>query len=106
MFCAVAIDIVVGTNGLLQLVGDNHARTLCARTTGEHHDSCTSVGISSLVDRKLVAESWKQLEITSRRPTATLTAFPVHLKGRLSFATGHGSRERDSKMPVSWNSTC
>ena len=56
MFCTVSIDIMVGPNGLLQLVVDNHPRALCTRTTGEHHDSRAGVGISSLVGQRLVIE--------------------------------------------------
>ena len=44
--------------------------------------------------------------LTSNRPMATERATPVQRSGRLSFATGHGSRWRASRMPVSWNSHC
>ena len=54
MFCTVTIDIVMGPNGFLQLVIDDHTRALCARSTGENHDSCTGVGVSSLAGRILV----------------------------------------------------
>lgn len=43
---------------------------------------------------------------TSRRPTATLMATPVHRCARLSLATGHGSFWSCSRMPVKPYSHC
>ena len=56
MFCTVTINIMMGPNGFLQFIGYNHARTLRARSTGEHHDSCTSIGVSGLAGQILVTK--------------------------------------------------
>ena len=61
MFRTVTIDIVMGPNGFLKLVADDHARALCARTTREYHDSRTSVGVSGLVDQILVRKELQLL---------------------------------------------
>jgi len=61
MFRAVAVDVVMGSNGFFELIVDDHTRTLCARTAGEHHDSRTGVRVSSLVARGLAAEERKPL---------------------------------------------
>ncbi len=41
---AVPIDVVVGTDGLLELVTDDEAGALGSRSTCEEHDTGTSVG--------------------------------------------------------------
>jgi hypothetical protein len=56
VFRTVTIYVVVGPDGFLQLVVDNHPRALRARTSREHHDSRTGVGISSLAGQGLATE--------------------------------------------------
>lgn len=61
MFRTVTVDVVMGSNGFFELIVDDHTRTLCARTTGEHHDSRTGVRVSSLAAQRLAAEVLKPL---------------------------------------------
>jgi hypothetical protein len=45
MLGAIAINIMMGTNGLLEFIADNHARTLGRGTTSEQQDPRTSAWI-------------------------------------------------------------
>ena len=56
MLGTVTVDIVMGPDGLLQFVADDQTGALCARSAGEHHNSCTRVGVSSLAGRRLVTQ--------------------------------------------------
>ena len=44
----IAVDVVVGSNGLLELVADDHAGTLGCWTTRKEHDASASIRKSSL----------------------------------------------------------
>jgi len=49
---------------------------------------------------------FKQNILTSKRPIATDNATPVHLNGRFSVLTGHGSLCNCSKIVLILNSHC
>ena len=102
----VAVDVVVRSDGLLQLVADDHTRALRGRPSREDHDPRASVGESRLGYGISGCAGRTTISLTSSRPTATDTATPVQRNGRLPDATGHGSWARVSRMPVSWNSHC
>lgn len=108
MLNAISVDIVMGANRLAQFVAYDHSGALSGWPAGKDHDATAGIRECRLkktitsVNLKLATVLTKH---TSKRPTATLIATPVHLNGRLSLATGHGSRASCSKMLVSWNST-
>ena len=122
MLDSVSLDIVMRSNGFLELGTDDHSWTFRRRTSSEEHDSSSGVGEGGLgsgrgrgrdrsarVEGKRVEEEEKEREtseLTSSIPTATLNATPVHLNGLLSFATLHESLWSCSRMLVSWNSHC
>ena len=45
---AIAVDVVVRTDGLLQFIADNQTRTLGSGTSGEDHDARAGVWESRL----------------------------------------------------------
>lgn len=105
---AIPLDVVVRPNRLLQLVAHDHSGSFGCGTASEQHDTSAAVRESCL---KLWSKYRDQKKYyrrirTSSNPTATLNATPVQRSARLSFATGHGSRESASRIPVNWNSHC
>ena len=102
MLDAISVDVVVRSDGFSEFWADNQSRSIGRWSTGEQHDSSTSVGESGLYVSNHVVLINKRP--TSRRAVATPRATPVHLKGLLSCSTGHGSLCNPSRMFVNWNS--
>jgi len=99
---AISVDVVVRSDGFSEFWADNQSRSIGRWSTGEQHDSSTSVWECGLSVSYYLTQSCSRL--TSRRAVATPRATPVHLKGLLSCSTGQGSLWSPSRMFVNWNS--
>jgi hypothetical protein len=74
----VALNVVVTSDRLPQFDSDDHSRSLRRWSSGKEHDPGSSVGERGLGGASARVHGRMERELTSRSPTATLIATPVH----------------------------